>query len=407
MPKRLPAVPDLPSLTGSWDLALKAANKSPTTITSYMRGVRLWVEWCEQGEHAVELTRAGVQTYLAALIDNGLEANTVRLRLAALRAFARWLAAEGELDADPLVGIQPPKIPTKVVEALTDDQLRALLAACKGKSFRDRRDEALVRLMAETGLRASETVGLTVDDVDLQRGLATVRKGKGAKGRVVPFGAQAAAALDRYIRMRRIHQHAGRAELWLGVRGPLGYFGLNDTLRDRAERAGIGGFRLHLLRNTYATRWLRAGGSEQGLMSVAGWSSRSMIDRYTGASASRACRCGSSRAWLRGFVSLAMSRAVFDENRGSIAAQVNAMLADSKSRKRFCLATLYEKKTGTLLAEVMQTSHGPVVVAWDVSNKPGVDPLTDDPQQEFAFMGRSGRYKIQGAHFTAQIEYGY
>ncbi|OBB46773.1 recombinase XerD [Mycobacterium sp. 852002-51961_SCH5331710] len=218
-------------------------------------------------------------------MDAGLEANTVRLRLAALRAFARWLVDDGEIDADPLAGIQPPKIPTKVVEALTDDQLRALLAACKGKSFRDRRDEALVRLMAETGLRASETVGLTVDDVDLQRGLATVCKGKGAKGRVVPFGAQAAAALDRYIRLRRSHQHAKRDELWLGVRGPLGYFGLNDTLRDRAEQAGVGGFRLHLLRNTYATRWLRAGGSEQGLMSVAGWSSRSMIDRYTGASA--------------------------------------------------------------------------------------------------------------------------
>ncbi len=285
MKKRLPALPDLRSLMGSWDLALKAANKSPTTITSYLRGVRLYLEWCEQAGHPVELTRATVQTYLAAQIDAGLEANTVRLRLAALRAFARWLVSEGEIDADPLAGIQPPKIPTKVVEALTDDQLKALLAACKGKSFRDRRDEALVRLMAETGLRASETVGLSVDDLDLQRGLATVRKGKGAKGRVVPFGAQAAAALDRYVRLRRSHQHASRDELWLGVRGPLTYFGLNDTLRDRAEHAGIDGFRLHLMRNTYATRWLRAGGSEQGLMSVAGWSSRSMIDRYTGASA--------------------------------------------------------------------------------------------------------------------------
>ena len=73
----------------------------------------------------------------------------------------------------------------------------------------------------------------------------------------------------------------------MGVGGKkFGYFGLNDTLRDRAKTAGIEGFHLHLMRHTAATRWLRAGGSEQGLMSVAGWSTRSMIDRYTGASAS-------------------------------------------------------------------------------------------------------------------------
>jgi site-specific recombinase XerD len=283
MAKRL--LPDLRSLMGSWDLALKAANKSPTTITSYMRGVRLYLEWCEQSEHAVDLTRATVQAYIAAQIDAGREANTVRLRLASLRAFARWLVDEGEIDDDPLVGIKQPKIPTKVVEALTDDQVRAMIGACRGKSFRDRRDEALIRFMVETGLRSSEVVGLAMDDVDLPRGLATVRKGKGAKGRVVPFGPQTASALDRYIRLRRSHQHANRDELWLGSRGPLTYFGLNDTLRDRASSAGIEGFHLHLMRNTYATRWLRAGGSEQGLMSVAGWSSRSMIDRYTGASA--------------------------------------------------------------------------------------------------------------------------
>ena len=66
----------------------------------------------------------------------------------------------------------------------------------------------------------------------------------------------------------------------------FGYYGLNTSLKERAQAAGIKGFHLHLLRHTAATRWLRAGGSEQGLMSVAGWSTRGMIDRYTGASAS-------------------------------------------------------------------------------------------------------------------------
>ena len=123
-----------------------------------------------------------------------------------------------------------------------------------------------------------------MSDADLHRGMVTVRKGKGGKGRVVPIGPHTAAAIDRYLRARRSHRLAGTAALWLGVGGKtLGYYGLNDALRDRARTAGIEGFHLHLMRHTAATRWLAAGGSEQGLMAVAGWTSRAMIDRYTGA----------------------------------------------------------------------------------------------------------------------------
>ena len=87
--------------------------------------------------------------------------------------------------------------------------------------------------------------------------------------------------------MRRTHRLAETDALWLGAGNrKFGYFGLNDSLRDRAKTAGIDGFHLHILRHTAATRWLRAGGSEGGLMAVAGWSTRDMIDRYTGASAS-------------------------------------------------------------------------------------------------------------------------
>jgi site-specific recombinase XerD len=287
MAEPLPAV-DLRELLNSWEIILLAQNKSPTTITSYMRGVRLYFEWCEQNGHPVELTRGQVQQYAAELIAAGKEANTVRLRLAALRQFAKWLVEEGELPDDPLVGLKPPKIPAKVVHGLSDEQLRALIKACKGPSFRDKRDEAIVRLMVETGMRASETVALAVADVEpLKDGIVVIRRGKGMKGRTCPYGPQTAAALDRYLRARRSHKLASTPALWLGVGGKsFAYFGLNDTLRDRARSADIEGFHLHLMRHTAATRWLRAGGSEGGLMAVAGWSTRSMIERYTGASAS-------------------------------------------------------------------------------------------------------------------------
>lgn len=286
MDESLPAV-DLPELLNSWEITLLAENKSPATISSYLRGVRLYLRWVEQNGHPMELTRGQVQQYSAELVAEGKEANTVRLRQAALRQFGRWLVDEGEIPADPLLGLKPPKIPTKLVKGLSDEQLRALLKACKGSSFRDKRDDALVRLMFETGMRASETLALTVADIEpLKDGLVAIQHGKGLKGRVAPFGPQTAAALDRYLRARRSHKLAATSTLWLGAHNKgFAYFGLNDTLRDRATRAGIEGFHLHLLRHTAATRWLRAGGSEGGLMAIAGWSTRSTIDRYTGASA--------------------------------------------------------------------------------------------------------------------------
>jgi integrase/recombinase XerD len=69
---------------------------------------------------------------------------------------------------------------------LSDQQLRALLAACQGPALSDRRDEALVRLLTETGLRAGETVALQVEDLDLRAGTVHVRRGKGGKGPPAP-----------------------------------------------------------------------------------------------------------------------------------------------------------------------------------------------------------------------------
>lgn len=281
------SLPDLAALLPSWQLALKAERKSPGTIKVYGDGVKKFLRWCADAGRPAELSRAAVQAFLAGLLDEGAEGNTARSRDLALKRFAAWLVDEGELNANPLIGLKPPKADSKVVNALTDEELKRLIKACQGKSLQDRRDESLVRLMAETGMRASEVVGLQVSDVDLQRGLATVRRGKGGKGRVAPFGAQTASAIDRYMRARRTHRLAETGDLWVGGGGKsFGYHGLSKALKDRADAAGISGFHLHLMRHTAATRWLRAGGSEGGLMAVAGWSTRSMLDRYTGASAS-------------------------------------------------------------------------------------------------------------------------
>ena len=219
---------------------------------------------------------------------------TIRARQLPVRRFASWLAEEGEIPTDPFLGLKSPKLDDKVVEPLTDDELRRLLAACqppKGaaplEALRHRRDEAILRLMLETGARAGEVVAMVVPDLDLIAGTAVIRRGKGGKGRVVPLGPHATRAIDRYLRLRRHHRLGETSPaLWLGDRGKkFSYDALHKTLGERAAAAGLTGFHPHKMRHTAAHRWLSAGGSETGLMAVAGWTRPDMLMRYTKAQA--------------------------------------------------------------------------------------------------------------------------
>ena len=116
------------------------------------------------------------------MLDGGAQPTTAAARLAGVRQFSKWLAAKGEIDPDPLLRLNAPKGDVPITPVLTDDELRALIKACLGQTLRDRRDEAIVRLMAETGIRARELIALELDDVDLTRGLAMIRRGEGRQG---------------------------------------------------------------------------------------------------------------------------------------------------------------------------------------------------------------------------------
>ena len=273
---------DLASLLDSWLLHLRAERKSPETVKVYGDGVRRFLAWCGEMHQDAILDRPTVNAFIADLLDAGAEPSTARSRHLSLRRFSAWLADEGEIPDDELIGSKPPKLDVKVVPVLTEEQITRLLKACEGKDLRDRRDTAIVRLMVETGARAGEIIAMTLDDVDLTRGSAVVRRGKGGRGRRVPFGPRTSSAIDRYLRARRGHLLASTSALWVGDRGKaFGYDALHKTLGWRAEVAGIEGFHPHVLRHTAASRWLAAGGSEGGLMAVAGWTRRDMIDRYT------------------------------------------------------------------------------------------------------------------------------
>lgn len=279
--------PTLRELLESWELNLKAEHKSPMTIRSYRDGVRFYIKFCEEHGFSPSLDKASVNSYVAHYLET-YESTTAIARMKGVKRFSAWLAEEGEISSDQIATLKLPHLDQKVIPELTEEECKALIAACKGNGFRERRDEALVRFMLETMTRAGEVVLMEIDDLNLQNGTATIRRGKGGKGRTVSFGDQTRAAIDRYVRMRRRSPQASSKKLWLGTgTRTFAYGGLYRTLLKRGQSAGLKNFHPHILRHTGAGRWLEKGGSEGGLMSVAGWEDSRMVYRYTKATSAK------------------------------------------------------------------------------------------------------------------------
>ena len=155
--------------------------------------------------------------------------------------------------------------------------------------FEGLRDEAVIRLLADTGMRAGEVLALAVDDVDLRRRMVTVTSAKGGKHRMAAFSAETARAIDRYLRSaRRGHKLAATPRLWLGTanRGWT-YPSLRGALLKRAEAAGITGLPPAPPPAHRHVAALDAGVAEGDVMAHIGWSSRAMLDRYVEDTAQR------------------------------------------------------------------------------------------------------------------------
>src|SRR5688572_27887783 len=252
---------------------------------------RMFVEWLDkQGRPATldQFTRHAVAAWMADLMEIN-EASTAATRLRGLRRFARWLAAEGEVDKAPTEGVEVPQRIDKPVDVLSDEELARLVKACAvgraktgsydARIFEGRRDEVIVRVLADCGVRVSELAGADVDHADLDQEVLFV-VGKGSRPRSVPFGARTAQAIDRYLRMRSSHPHAKRtSRLLLSQRGPMSADGIRWRMEVLGRAAGVE-VHPHKFRHTAAHQFLAAGGQERDLMHLMGWRSDAMLAVY-------------------------------------------------------------------------------------------------------------------------------
>jgi site-specific recombinase XerD len=266
----------------SWERSLKAANLSDQTIYHYLTSawaLGAFLSRMGMPQEVEHLTREHVEAFLSDLRDLGRKSNTLLGRYAGLRQFFRWLLEEGEITASPMEHMRPPKLDDTDPPIMTAEMVQKLLKACAGTDFEARRDSAMVRVLIDTGMRAGALAGILLADVSLDEQTVLIHS-KGRKTRTVPYGVKAAAALDRYLRIRPRHLRADDAHLWIAKFGGLTYGGIHGILNRRAQAAGIGHIHQHMFRHGFADMWLASGGQESDLMSIGGWEDASVMRRY-------------------------------------------------------------------------------------------------------------------------------
>lgn len=287
------AVAELNATAASFARHLRAENKAPSTVVTYGKAVAQLTQFLVttgMPTTVAAIRREHVEAFLIALQERGHKPATVAQRYRSLQALFKWLVGEGELTASPMRNMRPPSIPENPPPVLGEQALRSLLATCSGQGFAERRDRAIMLLLMDSGLRRAEIANLRIENLDLDGHVAWVL-GKGRRERPAAFGRKAAQALDRYLRVRAGHPDAESGWLWLGKRGRLGDTGIGQLVRRRGRQAGLGeNVHPHLFRHSWAHRWLAQGGPEQALMSLAGWRSRQMLDRYGASAASERAR---------------------------------------------------------------------------------------------------------------------
>jgi integrase/recombinase XerD len=265
---------------------------SQNTIDAYRRDLTGYLEFLGtrgvSGPEAV--TRADVTAYLEAQRNEGWAPSTIQRRAASLKGFHRFLVREGTTENHPTSDLPMPKVPQRLPDVLSIEQVDKVLSQPFPEGPPGFRDGAILETLYGCGMRVSELVGLDVRDVDLDRGFVRVF-GKGSKERIVPVGGAAARALAEYLAHGRPYLRAktGRSArsrqdpdaLFLSVRGHrLTRKTVYELVRKYGGRAGVE-LHPHTLRHSFATHMLEGGADLRSLQEMLGHADISTTQIYT------------------------------------------------------------------------------------------------------------------------------
>lgn len=256
------------------------------TLVAYETDLRVFAAWLAgQGSALLRADRALIMRYMAERLGEGREPRSLARLLSAQRRFYGWLAARGEIRADPTLDIPPPRLGRPLPKALGEADVEALLAVPEVDTPLGLRDRAMLETLYATGLRVSELIALSLGQISLSAGVLRVL-GKGRKERLVPLGAEAIHWVERYLTEARplLLEGLGETEaLFVTRRGTSMTRQMFWTLIKRyAVQAGIGSpLSPHTLRHAFATHLLNHGADLRVVQMLLGHSDLSTTQIYT------------------------------------------------------------------------------------------------------------------------------
>jgi integrase/recombinase XerC len=268
-------------------------NLSPHTVRAYEGDVEQFLKHiaAERGVSRADLQpttldRSAIRSFLGSAYTQGQSSSTSARKLAAVRAFLRYLRREGKLDGDAGALVPTPKRDVRMPAHLSEDEMRQLLAAPADVDALGKRDRAILELFYASGLRLSELAGLGIDDVNVSARMVRVL-GKGGKPRLVPFNTSTASAIRAYLKDpdRPVSEKdkTGDEPLFLNYRGTR----LTSRSIDRLVRRYVAlssarlGISPHALRHSFATHLLQRGADLRAIQELLGHSRISTTQRYT------------------------------------------------------------------------------------------------------------------------------
>ena len=278
------------------DYALLVKGRSPATVKGYRSDLRTLVPLCAT---FADFTLPTLRAWLADALRSGLARSTMARRTAAARAFSTWAYERGHLDSDVAARLATPQVNRHLPDVVTPARAGQLVEAeinADAASPEAARDRAMLELLYATGMRVAELTGLDIADIDASRRLARVT-GKGNKQRVVPFGDNAATAVEAWLARRPELLKPGAAAssassaaeaLFLGSRGGrIDQRQVRRVVERAAQRTGDSDLSPHALRHSAATHMLEGGADLRVVQELLGHSSLQTTQIYTHVSAQR------------------------------------------------------------------------------------------------------------------------
>lgn len=246
-----------PTLQDAFELFLldcQARRFTKHTLRFYRERLSLFTKWVGETTLLHQLTATEIKRFFIDLQDRDLSSAYVHSHARAIRTFCNYCVRDELVEKSPFAKVKMPTLAKKILPALTADEVDALLDACVGQ-----RDKTIVLFLLDSGVRATEAVGLNVGDVSFKTGAVTVRQGKGQKDRTTFVGAKVRKQVRLYLMERNGPEP--HEPLFVSERGGerLTYYGLAQMLRRLRDDAGVRNFSAHACRRTFAINCLRGG----------------------------------------------------------------------------------------------------------------------------------------------------